>query len=202
MNTFFVIFFCTSLLLTSFFVITSVVPVFGIFFLILVFLAFCNFLFFLQLDFLGIIFLIIYVGAIGILFLFVVMMLDIKIKSKKNDFFKYFSLGSFISTIFFCEILRIFFFEFYIFLFFPILQSSDFLIWFFFIDKLSNAEILGALLFSSFYPFFLICGYVLLIALIGVISLTKTIKIKSPAKTQILFKQLSRDSKSAIFKIR
>ena len=80
-------FFITILLLSSLFVLISQNPVHSVLFLIL---AFCNasgILFLFNAEFLGLVFIIIYVGAIAILFLFVVMMLNVKIYSSSNNFY-------------------------------------------------------------------------------------------------------------------
>ena len=85
-------FFITILLLSSLFVLISQNPVHSVLFLIL---AFCNasgILFLFNAEFLGLVFIIIYVGAIAILFLFVVMMLNVKVYSSSNSFIYHFYL--------------------------------------------------------------------------------------------------------------
>ena len=85
-NTLFYIFAALTMF-AALMVITVVNPVHSVLFLVLVFLNAAGMLFVLQLEFIPLTFIIVYVGAIAILFLFVVMMLDIKVTSKANDFF-------------------------------------------------------------------------------------------------------------------
>lgn len=76
-------------ILTSFMVILTKNPVYSIFFLILSFFNVTSLLFTLQVEFLPISFIVIYVGAIAVLFLFVVMMLNIKLAELNVTQFQY-----------------------------------------------------------------------------------------------------------------
>jgi NADH-quinone oxidoreductase subunit J len=76
-------------LISSFFVVASINPVYSVLFLVSTFICFSCLIFSLGLDFIPIILIIVYVGAVAILFLFVVMMLDIKIAMKNNDINKF-----------------------------------------------------------------------------------------------------------------
>ena len=91
-------------ILCSFFVISSKNPAYSAFFLILTFFNFSSLLFFLRLEFLSITFLVIYVGAIAILFLFVVMLLNIKLSGLAEDKFEYFFLAFVLAFVFLFEI--------------------------------------------------------------------------------------------------
>ena len=73
------IFLIICILLCSIFLIISKNPIFSILFLILVFCGCTGILILFGVDFIGLLFIVIYVGAIAVLFLFVVMMLDLKI---------------------------------------------------------------------------------------------------------------------------
>jgi len=81
--------FSTVGLISAFSVISSVNPVHSVLFLVVSFLCFSGLLFLLGLEFIPIILIIIYVGAVAVLFLFVVMMLDIKIATRNNDLTKF-----------------------------------------------------------------------------------------------------------------
>lgn len=150
------------IVLNCLFIIVSINPVHSILFLVLVFLL-VNILFILlNLDFLALIMLIIYVGALIILFLFIIMMLNIKIievslfKDKSQM-----PIGVLIGFIFLIEIFIILFN-----IFFDnsnIITTSDnintnfFLINYFNYFKIfSNIEILGSLLYNSLFFFFFI----------------------------------------------
>jgi len=78
-------------------------PVHSVLFLVLVFVETSLLLFAIEIEFLPLIFIVIYVGAIAVLFLFVVMMIDIKLVSSVENmvFLKYFSIENFILLIFF-----------------------------------------------------------------------------------------------------
>ena len=97
--------FATFTLLSALMVIRAKNPVYSVLFLILVFCNAAGLLVLLDLDFFAVVFLVVYVGAVAVLFLFVVMMLDITISEVNETFFAifthrcfyrvYFSHGSF-----------------------------------------------------------------------------------------------------------
>jgi NADH-quinone oxidoreductase subunit J len=100
--------FCIS---CSFFVVFSKNPVYSVFFLILTFCNVSSLLFLLRLEFLPIIFIVIYVGAIAVLFLFVMMMLNIKVAQIKKDNVHYVFLGFVFAIIFILELFFLLRFE-------------------------------------------------------------------------------------------
>jgi NADH-quinone oxidoreductase subunit J len=87
-------------------VIYSKNPVHSILFLILVFFAASSLLLLYDFEFLALIFMIVYVGAIAVLFLFVIMMLNIRVLELSDDFLKYFPLLAIVSLSFFFTISR------------------------------------------------------------------------------------------------
>jgi len=95
-----VIIFCVLALFCSLMVISSRNPIHSILYLILVFCNITFVLIILGIEFIAIIFLIVYVGAIAVLFLFVVMMLNIKILELDEVFWKYIPAGLLISSCF------------------------------------------------------------------------------------------------------
>jgi NADH-quinone oxidoreductase subunit J len=171
-------------------------PVHSVLFLILTFLGVSGLLLLSELDFLPLMFIIIYVGAIAVLFLFVVMMLDIKISEIKGDSFKYLPLGSFLGFIFCFEVL---------------INTSqsiaistndlDFFLydinWLTKIDYISNIKALGQLLYTHYFLYFLESGIILLVAMVGAIVLTLEFE-KKPVHKQFIFRQLSRDPNKSI----
>jgi NADH-quinone oxidoreductase subunit J len=102
---FFFILFSSIIIIASIMVITMQNPVHSVLFLILSFIASSGLLFYLEVEFIPFIFIVVYVGAIAVLFLFVVMMLDIKITTVNKDFLKYFPVGSLIGLFFLVEVL-------------------------------------------------------------------------------------------------
>ena len=79
---------------SSVMVITVRNPVHAVLFLILTFISSAGLLFLLEVEFISLIFIVVYVGAIAVLFLFVVMMMDIKITEVNKNYLKYFPIGS------------------------------------------------------------------------------------------------------------
>ena len=84
------IFFLIILLISSFFLIILKNPVYSVLLLILSFFCSASIVILFGVDFMGILFLIVYVGAIAVLFLFVVMMLDLKLDPVKTKNFFFF----------------------------------------------------------------------------------------------------------------
>lgn len=111
-ETFLFLFFGFFVLFSAFMVIRSKNPVYSVLFLILVFCNSAGLLLLLNLDFFALIFLIVYVGAIAVLFLFVVMMLNIKFTEVQESIFHYLPIGGFIGLIFFVEFYFLFHQEF------------------------------------------------------------------------------------------
>jgi NADH-quinone oxidoreductase subunit J len=89
------------LIFSAILVISAQNPVHSVFFLVLVFLTSAFLLFLLEIEFVSLLFVLVYVGAIAVLFLFVVMMLDIKVTKQEKDFMIYLPMGSFLGLIFF-----------------------------------------------------------------------------------------------------
>src|ERR1700761_1787791 len=99
----------TLILIAGVLVITSKNTVQSVLYLILVFLL-CSLLFiYLGADFIGLIILIVYIGAIAVLFLFVVMMLNIRLLEDSFNIYIYIPIIIFISLIFFFQIIYFFF---------------------------------------------------------------------------------------------
>jgi len=111
-ETFLFFFFSFFVLFSAFMVIRSKNPVYSVLFLILVFCNTAGLLLLLNLDFFALVFLIVYVGAIAVLFLFVVMMLNIKLAEMQESIFFYLPIGGFVGLIFFIEFYFLFHKEF------------------------------------------------------------------------------------------
>nr|YP_008802530.1 NADH dehydrogenase subunit 6 [Monomastix sp. OKE-1]AGZ90183.1 NADH dehydrogenase subunit 6 [Monomastix sp. OKE-1] len=99
--------FSSIALISGVMVITAKNPVHSVLFLILVFCNAAGLLILLNLDFFAMIFLIVYVGAIAVLFLFVVMMLNIKLAEINESILRYLPVGGFIGLLFVFEILLV-----------------------------------------------------------------------------------------------
>jgi len=172
--------------------------IYAVLFLVLSFISASSLLFLLEIEFVALIFIIIYVGAIAVLFLFVVMMLDIKSVNLTKDSLKYFPFGSFVGLVFLIETLLIVYKTF---------KNSPYNIdftyvnnytnWFEKIDSLTDLEVIGQLLYTHYVVQFLIAGFILLLSVIGAVVLTIKTTTKQE-KTQSIFKQLSRNYKNVL----
>jgi len=156
---------------SSFMVIGSKNPLYSVLSLVSVFLLSSVLVFSLEAEFLALAFVLIYVGAIAILFLFIVIMLDIKVRNASTHLV---GINAFIFLIFFSALL-----EFVITLDFnyTLISSTDYnwINWFSEINHLSNTQMLGQILYTYYYLFFLIAGFILFVALIGSLMLTVTL---------------------------
>lgn len=151
-------------LICNTFVIFSKNPVHSVLFLILSFSISSMILFLFKIDFLALLYIIIYVGALAILFLFVIMMLNAKYVFS-SDFY---SLYFFIILIFSILLFNIFLFINEIFSNF-LFDTSDI---FLFIDFFYNINSFGQIFFNYYISIVLIAGLVLLLALVSSIALT------------------------------
>jgi len=175
--------FATLAVLSGLMVISSKNPVSSVLFLVLVFCNATALLMLLEVEFMALIFLVVYVGAIAVLFLFVVMMLSPKMEGAKElnfmtiktEIFRYLPIGALLGMIFIGV------------LFFVVKENSVALIstnqseigyqsWINVMDgtgsSTSNLESLGQILYTYYFYYFLVAGFVLLVAMVGAIVLT------------------------------
>ena len=160
----------------------------SVFFLILDFISISCLFIMIGAEFLGMIMLIVYVGAVAVLFLFVVMMLNVA--QQKNQWFiskessGHIPVGLVISVIIFFELIIVIGGWKYQ----PDLLNSTNL----FIEKgVSNTHSLGQVLYTDYIHVFQISGMILLIAMIGAIVLT--FRQREGVKKQSYLKQISRE---------
>ena len=144
-------------------------------------------------EFLGMIMLIVYVGAVAVLFLFVVMMLNVA--QQKNQWFVskensgHIPIGLIISTIIFLELIIVVGGWKYK----PELSNSNTTQ---INNEISNTHSLGQILYTEYIHIFQISGMILLIAMIGAIVLT--FRKREGVKTQSYIKQISRERSEGI----
>jgi NADH:ubiquinone oxidoreductase subunit 6 (subunit J) len=197
-------------LLSGIFVVTSRNPVYSILFLILCY-VWISFLFILlKMEFIAFIILIVYLGAVCVLFLFVIMMLNIKLIELKREI-------NFIPFIFFLVSLLLVFFsnnlDFFFNNFIQNLDKNSVMYWNlfdinFFLNNLNDYDFiyfsfegnnslrsdftkkLGFILYTFFISQFIIASLILLVAMLGAIFLT--LDITSKSKKQQIFNQLIR----------
>jgi NADH:ubiquinone oxidoreductase subunit 6 (subunit J) len=157
-------------------------PMHSILFLVLVFCNSAGLLLLLETEFLAMLFLIVYVGAIAILFLFVVMMLNIRVTELKESILRYIPIGGLVLIIFFIEVISILNGD--LVPFFSVSNLSlvnqgflyqpdlSLIVWSNNIAPVTNIEAIGELLFTYYFYAFLMASLILLVAMIGAILLT------------------------------
>jgi len=160
----------------------------SVFFLILDFISISCLFIMIGAEFLGMIMLIVYVGAVAVLFLFVVMMLNVA--QQKNQWFasaassKHIPVGLIISTIIFFELIIVIGGWKYKPEIFDVKNSLK-------VSNLSNTHSLGQILYTDYIHVFQISGMILLVAMVGAIVLT--FRQRSNVKRQSYIKQISRE---------
>lgn len=180
-------------------------PVHSVLFLILVFFNAAGLLVLLGLDFFAMIFLVVYVGAIAVLFLFVVMMLNIKIAEINEKRLRYLPIGGVLGILFLFEVLLIVDNDLIPLLFYDNaqaivdIQNTSFINWINNVETITNIQAVGNLVYTYYFYFFIMASIILLVAMIGAIVLTmqKGIRIKR----QQVFLQNSRDFAKTVRKI-
>jgi len=186
-------FFSTIAVFSAIMVIVSKNTVYSVFFLILVFISISILFIMIGAEFLGMIMLIVYVGAVAVLFLFVVMMLNITEqltkRSSRRGLINNISVGSIVGVIIFLELLVVVGGWKYKGTFVPLSATNLNL-------DISNTHSLGNVLYTDYIHLFQISGMILLVAMIGAITLT--FSKRENIKRQSYFDQIQREKDSAV----
>jgi len=161
----------------------------AVFFLILDFVSVSCLFIMLGAEYLGMLTLIVYVGAVAVLFLFVVMMLNVNLGDLKSGFLSYLPFGGFIGVILLIEIVMMIGTWKYKDAFIKTSQINI-------SNDLSNTEAIGNVLYTEYLHYFQISGLILLVAMIGAILLT--FRRKDNLKRQDITKQVSRERSDSI----
>ncbi len=170
---------------SAFMVIASKNPVHSVLFLILAFFNSSALFVLLGAEFIAMILIVVYVGAVAVLFLFVVMMLDINFAELRQGFLQYLPIGALIGIILMIELilvvggwhlspdaLKV--------IAAPVSEAAH----------LTNTEQLGGLLYTKYVYLFQIAGMILLVAMIGAIVLTH--RQRPGVKKQVIADQVYR----------
>ena len=185
--------FSTIAIISAIMVTASKNTVHSVFFLILDFISISCLFIMIGAEFLGMIMLIVYVGAVAVLFLFVVMMLNVA--QQKNQWFlstnssKHIPIGIIISAIIFFELIIVIGGWKYKPDLFDINNSL-------LLSEISNTHSLGQILYTDYIHIFQISGMILLIAMIGAIVLT--FRQRDGLKKQSYIKQISRERSEGV----
>ncbi len=191
-HAFFFYFFSIIAIFSALMVITSRNTIHSVFFLILDFISIGCLFIMVGAEFLGMILLIVYVGAVAVLFLFVVMMLNVAEQKQKWFVGKksnHIPSGLIVSVLIFLELLVIVggwkYKE-------NIYSSSSLKI----NESISNTHQLGNVLYTDYILYFQVSGIILLLSMIGAILLTY--RKREGVKTQSYLKQISREPSTSI----
>jgi NADH-quinone oxidoreductase subunit J len=170
---------------SAFMVIASKNPVHSVLFLILAFVNAAALFLMLGAEFLAMILVVVYVGAVAVLFLFVVMMLDVDFAELRQGFLQYLPVGALVGIIFLVELvlvagtwatspgmLKA--------IDAPVVSAA----------RLTNTEAIGQVLYTTYIHYFQLSGIVLLVAMIGAIVLT--LRHKPNVKRQDVGEQVAR----------
>lgn len=190
-------FFSAVAIISAIMVISAKNPIHSILSLILVFCNAAGLFILLQVEFLAMIFLVVYVGAIAILFLFVVMMLNIKLIELNENLLRYLPVGSLVAIIFLLEIFLMIDSDIVPLLDSDYTKSIPVVAWSTQLESLTNIETLGDLIYTHYFPLFLIASMILLVSMIGAIILT--LNHRENVKRQEIYKQVARDFDKTIY---
>ncbi len=183
--------FAVTIIAAAFLVVTARNPVHSVLWLILCFLSAAGLFVLLGAEFLAMLLLIVYVGAVAVLFLFVVMMLDVDFAALKAEMARYFPLASLIGLVILMQLAL---------LYGAWTQAEgapglrqavtpD-------LAEVENTRALGLILYDQYFLLFQMSGLILLVAMIGAIVLT--LRHRTYVKRQDVLAQMYRDPAKAM----
>ena len=188
--------FSSLALLSAVFVVTAKNPIHSILFLVFVFFNISGLLIMLGVEFLAMLLLVVYVGAVSVLFLFVIMMLNVKIAQAYENLLRYIPIGFFLSLSFL--------FECYLIVDSGLVSSdmegfqflNNSVDWVSLVIAKTNTVVIGTILYTYYSFFFILCGFILLISMVGAITLT--LSRRGDVRRQEIYKQLQVSFKNSI----
>jgi NADH-quinone oxidoreductase subunit J len=167
--------------LSALMVISARNPVHSVLFLILSFVNASGLFVLLGAEFLAMILVIVYVGAVAVLFLFVVMMLDINFVKLREGFLQYLPFGALLGIVLIIELGILFLTRSF---------SENSLSKFVespMINEIENTKLIGQVLYTDYFYLFQISGLILLVAMVG--SITLTLRDRGQVKRQNISQQ-------------
>lgn len=159
-------------------VVVSRNPVFSVLFLILAFFNAAGLFVLIGAEFIAMLLVVVYVGAVAVLFLFVVMMLDINYSELREGFQKYRPLGLFIGAVLLVELFATFF------------EYSGNIKSLPSPGDVHNTKALGQVIYTDYIYLFQLAGLILLVAMIGAIALT--LRKRTGVRKQVIADQNAR----------
>ena len=181
--------FSFTIIASALMVIFSKQPINSVLFLIFAFINASGLFLLAGAEFLALIIVIVYGGAVAVLFLFVIMMLDFNPQTIKEETKKYLPVGLLVGSVLFLEIILM--------MYSPEIFSKEFKIIGRIVETdLTNTEILGSLIYTEYFLQFQMAGFILLVAMIGAIVLT--LRHRDYVRRQNIHDQVSRNPNTSI----
>jgi NADH-quinone oxidoreductase subunit J len=170
---------------SAFMVIAARNPVHSVLFLILAFVNAAGLFLLAGAEFLAMILVVVYVGAVAVLFLFVVMMLDVDFAELRQGFLQYLPVGALVGVIFLVELVLVLGT-------WAVAPEATRAIQAPIppLDQVTNTEAIGRVLYTTYVHYFQLAGVVLLVAMVGAIVLT--LRHKENVKRQDVGRQIAR----------
>ncbi|MGC6519501.1 MAG: NADH-quinone oxidoreductase subunit J [Candidatus Puniceispirillaceae bacterium] len=165
-------------------VVVSRNPVFSVLFLILAFFNAAGLFVLIGAEFIAMLLVVVYVGAVAVLFLFVVMMLDINFAEMRAGFQKYLPLGLVVGGILVFELVAAIYGDAFSGATLPAMP------------EISNTRALGNVLYTKYLYLFQVAGLILLVAMIGAISLT--MRRRTGVRRQVIAEQNMRSRADSV----
>jgi NADH-quinone oxidoreductase subunit J len=181
--------FAISVIAGGLFTVISRNPVHSVLWLILAFLSAAGLFVMLNAEFVAMLLIIVYVGAVSVLFLFVVMMLDVDFTELKAEMARYMPLGLLIGLIVLMQFVMAFGA-------WDANAAAEGLRTQVVTDEVQNTAALGLILYDEYFLLFQLAGLILLVAMIGAIVLT--LRHRGDVKRQDVVAQMMRDPAKAM----
>lgn len=187
--------FSFMVLMSAIMVISSKNPVHSVLFLILAFFNAAGLFVLIGAEYIAMTLVIVYVGAVAVLFLFVVMMLDINFAELRQGFIQYLPVGIGVALILFVELIM----AFYAGIIdgaptAPVAEAIPSA------AEVTNAHAIGKVLYTDYIYLFQVCGVILLVAMIGAIVLT--LRSRSGVLKQSIERQVSRTKEESVMLVK
>lgn len=191
------IFYCFASLgiIGAIFVVTAVNPVHSVLYLITVFIVSAGVLLIINAEFLALVYIVVYVGAIAVLFLFIVMMLNIRVAELTTSVVSYVPLGFMLGLVLFLELYYMFKQDLV-----PGNFGENYIQWDQIAKEKTNVVMLSEVLYTDYVYSFMLAGLVLFVAMVGAIVLT--LHHKLDVRRQEVYKQVGRRHSSSVSKVR
>ena len=184
--------FAAVAILAGVMVISARNPVHSVLYLILAFFNAAGLFVLMGAEFLAMILVVVYVGAVAVMFMFVVMMLDINFAELRQGFLRYLPIGGLVGLILLAELLIIL----GGWTLSPAARTTEAIAATPALNDVTNTHALGQLIYTHYIYLFQVAGLILLIAMIGAIVLTH--RQRSGVRRQAIARQVARHPKDTI----